>query len=258
MKTIKLFLICFGISSAANSQVEWDLFNTSIAQGVGEQKGLLYFCMSTEMGYRLPNSPLMINAFYSGGQFNKQTEALPMYTVDDGHGENVRVRSFGGIQSFGLRLRYSPEFFNERRFFPYIELGGGHARYRQRWNTRGELTPDATDDCPKYQHVKTGHINQSSTFFGSGEIGFMFQYPGKYSIDGKGAFFGFSVRYETGGTIRYADPSTHRQHFYYNSGLGDEFDRPFLNEPGKGDRGLYNIARHQQLIYKLTFLRIVF
>ncbi len=258
MKKIKLFLICFGISSAANSQVEWDLFNTSIAQGVGQQKGLLYLNMSTELGYRLPNSPFMINASYSGGTFNRQTEYLPMYTADEGHAENVRVRSFGGIQSFGLRLRYSPEFFNERRFFPYIELGGGHARYRQKWNTRGELNQDPTDHCPTYQHAKSGHINQSSTFFASGEIGFMLQYPGKYSTDGKGAFFGFSVRYESGGEIRYADPKSHRQHFYYNSGLGDEFDRPFLNEPGKGDRGLYNIARHQQLIYKLTILRIVF
>lgn len=258
MKKLKILGLSLVMMGSVQAQSEFDLFNVYGAQGVNEMKGLNYFGMSSEFGYRIPDSPFTINAFYSGGKFNQSTEQLPMYTSESGYSDEVRIRSNGGIRNVGLRLRYSPSYFDNRNFFPYIELGGGHARYRQNWNSRGAFTEDATPDCPKYEHHERGWIHKAGTFYASGELGLMFRYPRQSKPDGKGAFFGFSVRYERGGLVDYADPSSQKQHFYYDSGLGDEFDRPFMNTPEASGRSLFNTARHEQIMYKITLLRFVF
>jgi len=258
MKKLKILGLCLAMFGTTQAQVEYDLFNMYGAQGLGEMKGLNYFGMSTEFGYRIPETPFMINTFYSGGKFNRSEEQLPMYTEESGYSDDVRIRSNGGIRNLGLRVRYTPSYFDNRNFFPYIELGGGHARYRQNWTSRGDLTEDSTPDCPHYQHHERGWIHKSGTFYASGELGCMFRYPGQSKPAGKGAFFGFSVRYERGGLVNYADPSSQKQHFYYDSGLGEEFDRPFMNTPEASGRSILNTARHEQLMYKLTVLRVVF
>jgi hypothetical protein len=254
-----MFVLGLGVSAQAQRTGELDLFTPYFAQGLKEMNDLRYVGFSSSLGFNIPESPLTINAYFSGGTFNSRTEYLPMHTSESGYGEEIRIRSGGGVRNIGLGLRYSPWEAKEMRVYPFLELGVGHVRYRQNWNSRGDEDPESTPDCPKYTHQERGWINRSGTFYGSGEIGVMFRYPSaNRDLNAAQAFFGFSVRYELGGEVMYGNPKAKKHHFYYNSGLGDEFDRPFLNDPGIESRALFDIARHQQLMYKVTLLRVVF
>lgn len=258
MKKIKVILVALLMFGTAQAQVEVDLFNGYIAQGMGDMKGFNYFGMSSEFGYRFPNTPIMINGFYSGGTYNYRTEYLPMYSESHGYTEQVTAENNGGIRSMGMRLRIASAPQKDRLFFPYLELGGGHARYQQNWTTQG-LTPGSYEPdeyCPK-NYESRGSINRNGTFFVSSEVGFMIQYPGFKNEIGKGVYFGFSVRHEIGGLVEYAQVNKNPQHFYYESGLGEEFDRPFANQTVVKGRGEINKARHHQLMYKLTLFRLV-
>lgn len=266
MRKNLLFLFFLGISSSAYSQVEWEMMTlTSFVRGVGEQKGFNYLNIGTEIGYGIPKTPFFINTFYSGGTYNNRAENLPMYTAESGYGENVRVQSFGGIRSMGLRLRYSPQFFKSQIYFPFVELGGGHARYRQRWKTQGELVddPESMEGHKKYAHKTSGYLNQSATFFVSREMGILikvlpFDVLKKFNEKRAGWYMGISVRYEIGGIINYTNPMNNPRHFYYNSGLGDAFDRPFQSEPTSNDKDLVIPTRHNQLIFKITAFRMIY
>ncbi len=266
MRKTLLVLLLLGSNSPASTQVEWEMMTlSSFVRGIGEQKGFNYLNIGTEIGYGIPNTPFFINTFYSGGTYNYRAENLPMYTAESGYSENVKVESFGGIRSMGLRLRYSPQFFKSQIYFPFVEFGVGHARYRQRWKTQGELVddPDSMEGRKKYAHKTSGFLNQSATFFVSGEMGILikvlpFDVLKKFNEKRAGWYMGFSVRYERGGIINYYNPMNIPRHFYYDSGLGAEFDRPFQNEPGNGDKGLPIEARHHQLVYKITFFRMIY
>jgi hypothetical protein len=252
-----MFVLGLGVSAQAQRTGELDLFTPYFAQGLKEMKDLNYFGLSGSFAFRVPETPFSINAYLGGGQFNSRTEYLPMFTDSDGYADDVRIKSRGGITNFGLSLRISPLNISDMWGYPYIEVGGGYAAYRQAWNSRGVQRPDATPDCPKYFHNERGSLYRSGTFYGMGEAGIMFSYPGKDNTKPR-AYFGFSVRYELGGDVIYANPSKKAQHFYYDSGLGAEFDRPFMKEFEANDRGLFDRARHQNLTFKLTALRLVF
>lgn len=260
MKNFILFLTLLGTARPTQAQVQFEPLNVNYSQGLGEMKDLGFVGVSAEFGYSLKETPFTINAFYSGGDFQWRMEYLPIQTETSGFSEEVRVRSRGAIKTMGLRLRYSPEMFNTTRFLPYGEVGIGHARYSQNWDSRGEQTVNPTDACPKYQHHEHGRVHLGSTFFGSAELGLLFRYNKKRQdedYNGKGAFFGFSVRYELGGRVSYADPHAHAEHFYYDSGLGQSADRPFTVASENLGRSMTKTARHQHLIYKISFLRLV-
>ncbi len=251
------FLSTVGFTKA---QVQFEPLTVFYTQGLGEMKGLGFVGVSAELGYSTKETPFTINAFYSGGDFQWRMEYLPIQTDASGYSEEVRIRSRGAIRTMGLRLRYAPEMFNTTRFLPFVEAGLGHARYSQNWDSRGERTVNPTDNCPKYQHHEHGREHLGSTFFGSAELGLLYRYNKKRQdgeYNGKGAFFGFSVRYELGGRVKYANPNAHAEHFYYDSGLGQAADRPFFNGEESTDRTQIKTARHQHLIYKITFLRLV-
>lgn len=259
MKKIKVIWVFLLILGTARAQIEADLFHGYIAQGLGDMKGFNYFGMSSEFGYRLPNSTIMINGFYSGGTYNYRTEYLPMYSENEGYSDAVSVENNGGVRSMGLRIRFASSPHEDRLFFPFLELGGGHARYRQNWSANGKLNMyhEPGEDCPMDEFRQQGSIHRNGTFFVSSEVGFMIQYPGHRSKNGKGLHFGFSIRHEIGGLVDYAQVNKNPQHFYYDSGLGSEFDRPFANQAATVVRGLVKRSRHHQLMYKLTLLRLV-
>lgn len=261
MKNFLLFLILFSLAGFAHAQVQVEPFTVTYSQGLGEMKDLGFVSASAEFGYSLKETPFTVSGFYSGGNFQWLMVQLPMQTGASGYSDDVRVRSRGAMQSMGLRLRYTLEEFNTTRFLPYAEVGLGHARYSQNWESRGERTPNPTDNCPKFQHHEHGREHLGSTFFGSAELGLLYRYNKKRQdeeYNGKGAFFGFSVRYELGGRVQYANPNAHAEHFYYDSGLGQAADRPFFTASETTDRTQLKKARHQHLIYKITFLRLVF
>ncbi len=232
-----------------------------IAQGIGGMKGFSYFGVSAELGFKIPKTPLTLSAFYSGNEYGAIREALPMYTTASGYGEDVRVTNKGGVRNLGLRLRYTPPYFKEKTIVPYVELGFGNVRYRQLWNSRGKRMPSncSDDDCvTDYHHEARGVVNRSLSYFGSGEIGFLVRWDFNKDLFVEGAYFGFSIRYELGGYVNYTHPKNHREHFFYNSGLGPEFDRPFLHESQSEIKMPIFRARHQQIHYRITLLRFVF
>jgi hypothetical protein len=256
---ILLFIAC--TLHHAQAQIEFELGNTYFAQGVGEMSDLTFVGASTEFGAKLNNKGFFLGGFYSLGVFQWRMEQLPMHTNISGYGEDVRVRSRGEIQTMGLKIRYSREEFNNKRFFPFGEVGLGHASYRQHWDSKGIRTPFPTGKCPVFQHHENGRLKLDQTIFALAEIGIMFNYRPKSFIreyNGKGAFFGFSVRYERGGRVNYANPNAHPEHFYYDSGLGAASDRPFADVAVATGRTGTKKARHEHLIYKITLLRLVF
>lgn len=266
IKALILSLLMFGTVQAQTDEfledfLELEFVSAYFAQGVGGMKGFNYFGISAELGFKIPKTPLTLSAFYSGNEYGSIREELPMYTPASGYGEDVRVINKGGVRNLGLRLRYTPPYFKEKTIVPYFELGAGNVRYRQLWSSRGKRMPSncSDDDCvTDYHHEARGTIKRSLTYFGSAEIGFLVRWDFNRDLFVEGAYFGFSIRYELGGYVNYTNPKNHREHFYYNSGLGPEFDRPFLHESQSNMKMPFFMAKHQQIHYRITLLRLVF
>lgn len=254
----KVIVLLAGLNMyISHAQTDLSVFNVYFGQGIRDMKGINYIGYSTDMSLQLGSSPLLFGASISGGDYGERVENLPRYTVEDGYGENVRATSRGGVINFGTHLRYSPLYFEEKRLQPYIELGGGRVSYRQKWNTYGELEEGSTSSCPKPLHSARGATSRNGTFYGHAKIGALYRYH-DIPFAGAQAYFGFSIRYEHGGLVNFANPKKHKHQFFYDSGLGDEFDRPFQNDVTSGNRALTTLSRHQKLVYELILLRIVF
>lgn len=267
IKALILSLLMFGtvqsqIEEFFEEFIELELASGYIAQGLGGMKGFNYFGATAELGFKIPKTHLTISGFFSGSLFGDTKEQLPMNTVSSGYGDDVRVTNQNGIRNLGLRLRYTPTHFKEKTIVPYIELGAGNVRYQQLWSSRGKRMPSNCsfeDDCGvDYHHEARGVINRSFTYFGSAEIGVLIRWDFNDDRFVEGAYFGFSVRYELGGYVNYTQPKKYREHFYYDSGLGPAFDRPFLHESQSNMKTPFFRERHQQIHYRITLLRFVF
>jgi hypothetical protein len=228
-------------------------------------KDLEYFGLSASLDINIKNSPFSLSVNFSGGRFNSRTEeGLPMFAFNEGYSDDVKITSSGRVRNLGLGMRYTPKRAEQMIIYPFVEIGFGHSRYRQHWRSCGPRTCILAnyddEECPEFapSHQLRGKAHRSGTFFGTSEIGFMLSYPWDEESNDPRFYFGLSVRYEYGGMVNYVNPKENANHFYYDSGLGDEFDRPLVTQNAANDKTIFNVARHQQLHIKMTLLRIIF
>lgn len=268
MKNIIILIVLLGQLDLTLAQSvkprfgQLDLFTGYYAQGLGDMSDLSYFGFNGSLDFAIKHTPISFNATVYGGRFNRhRAENLPMTTLDDGFSEEVKITSGGGIMNGALALRYTPKKAELREIYPYAEIGLGYSRYRQIWRSCGPRVcglANHPDDCPEYvnSHRERGSAHNSGTFFGLAEIGFMVSYP--YSEnDPERFYFGLSLRYEVGGFVNYVNPRKYENHFYYESGLGMDRNRPFVSNEAES-KDFFLTARHQQLHIKLILFRMIF
>ena len=189
-----------------------------------------------------------------------------MYNSEDGYNESVTVDNRSRLSTYGLKLRYSPEILQGKRFVPYAEIGAGFATHSSLWNSQGDLldvTYDYSDpDCPKttyhYGHDERKRMHRNTTFIGTGEIGFRLRIAPENRTTRGGWYLGASARVELGGEVEYKNAQGSPHHFYYNSGLGSEYDTPFANQAPINDRATSSIANHQMLVFQISITRVLF
>jgi hypothetical protein len=268
MKNILMLIVLLGqldfilAQSVKTRFGQLDFFSGYYAQGLGDMSDLSYFGFTGSLDLAIKQTPLSFNATLYGGRFNMhRAENLPMSTFDDGFSEEVKIRSGGGVLNGALALRYTPKNAELKEIYPYAEIGLGYSRYRQIWRSCGPKVcghANYPDDCPEYvnSHQERGSAHSSGTFFGLAEIGFMVSYP--YSEnDPERFYFGLSLRYEVGGLVNYVNPKKYENHFYYESGLGAERNRPFTGSEAES-KHFFLTAKHQQLHIKLILFRMIF
>jgi len=268
MKRI-IFAIAFLMATVVGrAQGNFDILpHINIGTGIGQMSDIeVHPGFGWDVGIDFQGNSFGISSFYNFSRYSMKEQNLPMHTIEDGYNENVTVENKSRLSTYGVKLRYSPLVLQGRRFVPYAELGAGFATHSSIWSSKGDLydiTYDYSDpDCPKttyhYGHNERDRIHRNSTVIGIGEIGFRLRLLPENRTTREGWYIGASARVELGGKVEYRNATGSPHHFYYESGLGSEFDKPFASEAPMNDRGVSSRANHQMLVFQISLTRMLF
>ncbi len=271
-----IILVCFvaQISSISYAQRKRDIdvFDLYYAFGLGEMKDLRMFGYDWYFAHGIGDSRFKLTGRYAIGTtpYSYAAHDLPMVSNDIGNYDSMRVTNGSMFNKFGLGLRYSPMEFYEwsAPIVPYFQIGFGVINFRQKWNTRNvPIRPLDSYGDPDYDWERKiyrvkGAIHQNWTWYGSVSVGAIIPYGNICMCEFFGlncdTYFGFAIDYEFGGRLKYTDPDKKSHHFYYESGLGEEQNRPFVDWANADQLSFYKVARYQMLALRLTFLRFEF
>lgn len=268
MKRI-IFIMAFFIATAVGrAQGNLDILpHINIGTGIGEMSDIeVHPGFGWDIGYDFEGTSFGVSAFYNFARYSMHKTGLPMMNDEHGYDANVTVDNRSRLSTYGLKMRYSPMVMQGRRFVPYAELGVGLATHSSLWNSRGvlyDITYDYSDpNCPKtihhYAHENRERMHRSTTLIGTGEIGFRYRFAPENRTTRGGWYVGASARVELGGEVEYRNAQASPHHFYYNSGLGSDFDQPFASSAPMNDRGTSSRANHQMLVFQITLTKKLF
>lgn len=263
------------MSLQAQINTDFLIPNFNIGMGLKEMKDISVATgFGYDVGYDFPESSFGISAFYNFSRYGRVLENLPMYREEYGE-DIVGVRNISRVSSYGVKFRYIPFIEQQTRFLPYAEVGAGFATHTSLWKSKGRKYQTGFDpECPKYAYEfkHRGIMDRNTTLIGLAEIGLNIRLDGMtyYILDDlfvdrlknrfrTGWYLSLSVRYEHGGKVSYNHPKAYKHEFYYDSGLGIEYDTPFsatksidlIREPRTPNR-------HQMLFFQIGIAKTIF
>lgn len=243
--------IGYQISSA---QVSGEI-GFSLGSGMNKMSDLNFYGINFVMGFKEPCSDWTFGFMYEQKEFGRRIEYLPMNTEFSGYGENVQVTNTAKGRFNHFYVSYNPKL-HEKRIFPFFTVGLGWATYNMIWDSQGSIIPGQTvfwGLFDTYNHVEDGLGFQSRTFSTLGEIGL--NYIWARSPDECGAVSsGLSIRFEYGGLVNFMNPKRRHEHFYFNSGLGENADAPFAQNP---NQSYSSLGRQMLLSMRVVLFKMV-
>jgi hypothetical protein len=274
-KYILIILITF-FCLKGNSQISLDYFvpHFFIGKGIGDMNDIISIGgIGYDVGYELPNSSFGIYGFYNTGSYSRMKEDLPIFRPMYGQ-ETLPIINNSTASTYGIKLRYTPFKFKYQRFNPYIEIGGGFARYKSFWKSNGtsinnvNVNPyiENDEECPKKPFEERERIMRNTTLMSMAEIGFTYRltkdgvFSEKSGIkDNSGLYLSLSARLEYGGLVRYNNIKNHPYRFYYDSGLSNTQDYPYSHlVPSRITPSNFEMGRHSMLVFQLSLSKLIF
>jgi hypothetical protein len=261
----------FGMETSI-SQTEMDMMipHFNFGRGVKEMNDIRNVIgFGYDFGHNFRNTSFGISGFYNMNNYSFVKEELHIYRYGDGM-MDLPIHNKSRVTTYGVKFRYSPREMMFSRLSPYFEVGGGFATHTGVWRSNGLsiLVDNSDPECPKYDYLlrDRGLLYRNTTLIGVGEFGLKYRLTGKYSTPDlmrfnnttTGWYISASVRWEYGGNVTYTNAKHNPNHFYYNSGLGDQYDRPFMANPGNPDRSFLSENRHNMLVFQFSLIKALF
>lgn len=139
---------------------------------------------------------------------------LPFYREDYVH----EVANISNTHSISQNILFSRiELFKNKGISPFVEVGGGYARYKSKWSATDPYE-SSNDNCEGY--LDNGKILTSGTFIASASAGVNFKLN---KLSGKnncsGVWLTIALDYTRGGKVNYLNSELNNNQFYYGQGV---------------------------------------
>lgn len=250
LRFVIIVLLTYSVSSTLHAQA-FGNFGFSYGKGFGEMEDLSLICFNGSAGYQSICSKWGFGIFGGIRQHSRRKEILPMYTESSGYSDGVEVRNTGQSSTLLAFCSYSNDIMNSRWAF-FSSLGLGFGTYYTFWVTTGEPKEDSPTFLgrPTYiNHLDDGVHLRNMIFNSSGELGVEFRWKmNKNQCEYSSS--GIYCRAELGNNVKYMNPREYQEHFYYESGLGQEKNTPFGTD-------YYREARHFTIALRVVLVKVI-
>jgi len=271
MKNALIVVVIAFCTQQLKSQISIDYFapHVFMGKGINDMKDISFVAgIGYDFGYEMTGSNFGIYGFFNSGTYSRMKDELPIFRPQSGM-ETLPIINKSNVSTYGLKLRYTIGKLNHNRLKPYIEIGGGFARHKNFWKSNGmylENQDTEAEDCPKKAFQEKERIIRNTAMMGVAEIGLSYCVtkdgfiPENYNgVRNSGYYITLSARLEYGGTVIYNNLKNHPYRFYYNSGLGNEQDRPYSHlAPPRSLSNNFDSGRHTMILFQLSLSRVIF
>jgi hypothetical protein len=253
---VLITLCCLGLFQPLDTraQVMGEL-GFSFGSGMDKMSDLNFYGINMVMGFKQPCSDWTYGFSYEQKEFGRREERLPMYTDFSGYGDNVLVTNTAKGRYSHFFVSYNPKL-HEKNIFPFFTVGFGWSTYFMIWDTQGSPIPGETvffGLYNLYDHVEDGLGFRNRTYSTLGEFGL--NYVWARSPDECGVFSsGFSIRFEYGGLVNFMNPKRRYEHFYFESGLGENGNAPFAQNPSQS---YFSVGRQMMFSLRVVLFKLI-
>lgn len=217
---MKIFTLCFTatllLANVSKAQQFGFTSDMLIGQGEGLNSSSLPMHGGASYGflYSPKKSPFSFGYRNSMNFYSTITlDELPFYREDYVH-DVADITNTNSISQHILFTRI--EINKNGGFSPFIEVGGGYARYKSKWSA-SDPYESSNDNCEGY--LDQGKFFKSGTFMANASAGVNIKFNKLGNRDNcSGFWLTLAVDYAAGGKVSYLNSKINALHFYYDQG----------------------------------------
>jgi hypothetical protein len=218
MKTI--FTLCFTGTLLLTNVAKAQQFGLTSDVVIGQGEGLnsaslpLHGGFSYGFLYSPKRSPFSFGYRNAMNIYSStMRKELPFYREDYVHS----VANISNTNMISQHILFTRIEINKNGgFSPFIEIGGGYAKYKSKWSATDPYESN-NNDCEGY--VDQGTFFKSGTFMANASAGVNIKFNKLSNRDNcTGIWLTMAVDYTRGGMVSYLNSKTNALHFYYDQG----------------------------------------